>query len=210
MPTQTTSASLVNRFRWDSGAKPRPDISVASATLRRSDSAASCETEEFELAVLNYSYHFSFDCALRRDSKCHSRDDRSKKDFFSAIRRYGERKRAGGSTQSDRQRGPAQGGPVIAPRHHPIDGKPYKVYPAGKVNFSTYPGCNPYPSVCHVCHGHAAVRSSFAPSLLDSPKLHELRRLRHGRDEWPWRHQFDEQQCPGVPRRELIVAKYID
>jgi len=51
-----------------------------------------------------------------------------------------------------------------------FNGKPYKLYPDGKVNFSTYRGYNLYASVCHVCHGHAGLGSSFAPSLVDSLK----------------------------------------
>lgn len=51
-----------------------------------------------------------------------------------------------------------------------FDGKPYKLYPDGKVNFATYRGYNMYASVCHVCHGHAGLGSSFAPSLVDSLK----------------------------------------
>lgn len=51
-----------------------------------------------------------------------------------------------------------------------FNGKPYKLYPDGKVNFATYRGYNLYASVCHVCHGHAALGSSFAPSLVDSLK----------------------------------------
>jgi mono/diheme cytochrome c family protein len=51
-----------------------------------------------------------------------------------------------------------------------FDGKPYKVYPDGKVNFATYRGYNMYSSICIVCHGPAGLGSSFAPALVDSLK----------------------------------------
>ncbi len=50
------------------------------------------------------------------------------------------------------------------------DGKPYKIYPDGKVNFATFRGYNIYASVCHVCHGYSALGSSFAPALKESLK----------------------------------------
>ena len=52
-----------------------------------------------------------------------------------------------------------------------FNGKPYKVYPDGKVNFSTYRGYNMYSSICFVCHGPSALGSSFAPALVDSLKV---------------------------------------
>ena len=52
-----------------------------------------------------------------------------------------------------------------------FDGKPYKIYPDGKVNFSTYRGYNMYSSICFVCHGPSALGSSFAPALVDSLKV---------------------------------------
>ncbi|MFZ0692589.1 MAG: cytochrome c, partial [Alphaproteobacteria bacterium] len=52
-----------------------------------------------------------------------------------------------------------------------FDGKPYKVYPDGKVNFATYRGYNMYSSICFVCHGPAGLGSSFAPALVESLKV---------------------------------------
>ncbi len=49
-----------------------------------------------------------------------------------------------------------------------FDGKPYKVYPDGKVNFASYRGYNIYANVCHACHGYSALGSSFAPALAES------------------------------------------
>jgi len=54
--------------------------------------------------------------------------------------------------------------------HDPIQWQAVQTIPDGKVNFATYRGYNLYASVCHVCHGHAGLGSSFAPSLVDSLK----------------------------------------
>lgn len=52
------------------------------------------------------------------------------------------------------------------------DGKPYKIYPDGKVNFNTYLGGNLYGNICFRCHGENGNGSSFAPSLHDA--LHTM------------------------------------
>jgi mono/diheme cytochrome c family protein len=52
-----------------------------------------------------------------------------------------------------------------------FDGKPYKVYPDGKVNFASYRGQNLYGGNCLVCHGDSGLGSSFAPSLVESLKV---------------------------------------
>ena len=44
-------------------------------------------------------------------------------------------------------------------------GKPYKIYPDGKVDFYTYLGGNLYGNICFRCHGENGNGSSFAPSL---------------------------------------------
>jgi len=51
-----------------------------------------------------------------------------------------------------------------------FDGKPYKVYPDGKVDFATYRGFNLFGNMCGHCHGLAARGSSFAPSLVNTLK----------------------------------------
>lgn len=51
-----------------------------------------------------------------------------------------------------------------------FDGKPYKIYPGGEVNFATYRGLNLYANLCHACHGQAGTGSSFGPSLVESLK----------------------------------------
>lgn len=51
-----------------------------------------------------------------------------------------------------------------------FDGKPYKIYSGGEVNYATYRGLNLYANLCHVCHGQAGAGSSFAPSLVESLK----------------------------------------
>ena len=72
-----------------------------------------------------------------------------------------------GGTSAAKNAAGATNAPDAATR---FNGKPYKLYPDGKVNFATYRGYNLYASVCHVCHGHAGLGSSFAPSLVDSLK----------------------------------------
>lgn len=52
-----------------------------------------------------------------------------------------------------------------------FDGKPYKVYPDGKVDFASYRGFNLYGNICARCHGTAGLGTSFAPALADSLKF---------------------------------------
>ena len=47
-------------------------------------------------------------------------------------------------------------------------GKPYKIYPDGKVDFDTYLGANLYGNICFRCHGANGNGSSFAPSLVNA------------------------------------------
>ncbi len=49
-------------------------------------------------------------------------------------------------------------------------GKPYKIYPAGKVDYATWRGSNLYANECLRCHGENGAGSSFAPSLTDALK----------------------------------------
>lgn len=49
-------------------------------------------------------------------------------------------------------------------------GKPYKVYPDGKVDYATWRGSNLYAGECLRCHGENGEGSSFAPSLIDALK----------------------------------------
>ena len=51
-----------------------------------------------------------------------------------------------------------------------FNGKPYKVYPDGKVDFATYRGFNLYGNICARCHGFGALGTSFAPALANSLK----------------------------------------
>lgn len=52
----------------------------------------------------------------------------------------------------------------------PSPDKPY-YYEDGKVDFGTYNGFRRYHADCHVCHGPAALGSSYAPALIDSLKV---------------------------------------
>jgi len=68
---------------------------------------------------------------------------------------------------------PEAGAPLQAgdpPELTRFDGKSYKIYPDGKVNFATFRGANMYGNVCGPCHGLNAQGSSFAPSLVESLK----------------------------------------
>lgn len=58
-----------------------------------------------------------------------------------------------------------------------FDGKPYKVYPDGKVNYATWRGSNLYAGECLRCHGENGEGSSFAPSLLDALKTIDYSRF---------------------------------
>jgi mono/diheme cytochrome c family protein len=48
------------------------------------------------------------------------------------------------------------------------NGKPYKIYPDGKVDHATWLGSRLYGNVCFHCHGDRGNGSSFAPSLHDA------------------------------------------
>ena len=49
-----------------------------------------------------------------------------------------------------------------------FDGKPYKIYPDGKVDHATWLGSRLYGNMCFHCHGDNGNGSSFAPSLHDA------------------------------------------
>ncbi len=50
------------------------------------------------------------------------------------------------------------------------DGRPYRIYPDGKVDQATWLGSRLYGNICFHCHGDKGNGSSFAPSLHDSLK----------------------------------------
>ncbi len=62
--------------------------------------------------------------------------------------------------------------PAAKPAAADVDpGKPYKVYPGGKVDMNTYKGYLYYGDQCMRCHGPDGAGSSYAPNLTQSLKV---------------------------------------